>query len=786
MPDLPPPKVTAMHLRLFIFTLLAVALASTAQAEPFIEHLEPPALTRGQANKLTIVGSELDRAQQLWFSLPEKFFQIKVQSSALARAEVEVNVAADCPLGIYGLRLATEDGLSNLQLFAVDELPPTKATNEPLQKLPVAIAGDLQAAEVDRIRFTAAAGEQISFDIVCSRFGSDADPLLTIVDEHGKRIVQKDNSPGIFYDCVFSHTFKTAGTYTLEVRDSRYLGSPHWQYWLRIGKFAAARVSLPSTILPGVATKIALPEINGEVEVTTAADQPLGNFFPAVKRKDDSVATWLPLTVSAIAAIVESEPNDTRDSPTHVATIPASLQGVLNPAGDVDCFTLYLTKGQKLSLRAETKTIQSAADLEVILLDRTGREMQRMDDVTLPGGALEEAAFNFNVGDDGLYYIQVRDLSGSGSPAHAYRIDIAPQQPKLELKSEISALSVPLCSYQRLPFAVTRTECPGLIELSLVNAPAGVTLEPTTIPEGVNSLDCKLRAANNSPLGLSSIQVLAKTKVGEQEITAALTVQPLVDRQLINVDLIKHALRENQRWLPATCTRSIALQITPAVPFTVELAAPELVLPRYQQATATIVTTRDNGFAEPISFTAIGGQCGEEKQGRKQVFARIANATKEEASVPALFISRSLANDASERIDVTAVAKQGPRTVTLQRSLQLIVKPGFEVTIDPPPPTTLPPGSNFNLRLALQRLPSFAGPVEIEVQPISGLQLPEKLTIAAEANSTEFAVTIPDDFRQGRHRFRFTATGQVGNFQEEPRPKEFDLEVKAPPMEKKK
>ena len=34
--------------------------------------------------------------------------------------------------------------------------------------------------------------------------------------------------------------------------------------------------------------------------------------------------------------------------------------------------------------------------------------------------------------------------------------------------------------------------------------------------------------------------------------------------------------------------------------------------------------------------------------------------------------------------------------------------------------------------------------------------------------------------------FRFTATGQVGNFQEEPRPKEFDLEVKAPPMEKKK
>ena len=768
------------------FAVLAVSWLATARAEPVVEHLEPPALTRGQANKLTIIGSDLDRAQQLWLSLPEKFFQIKGLSSSLVRAEVEVTVAADCPLGIYGLRLATEDGLSNLQLFAIDELPPTTATNEPLQKLPAAIVGDLQAAEVDRIRFTAAAGEQTSFDIVCSRFGSDADPLLTIVDERGKRIVQKDNSPGIFYDCVFAHTFKTAGTYTLEVRDSRYLGSPHWQYWLRIGKFPAARVSLPSTILPGIATKLSLPEAGGDIEVATAADQAIGSFFQSVKGKEDAAATWLPLTVSNLNSAVDREPNDTRDSPTHVATLPASLQGVLNPAGDVDCFTLYLAKGQKLSLRAESKTIQSAADLEVILLDSTGREMQRMDDVTLPGGALEEAAFNFNAGDDGLYHLQIRDIGGSGSPAHTYRIDITPQQPKLELKSEISALSVPLRSYQRLPFTVVRTECPGPVELSLVNAPPGVTLEPTTIPEGANTCDCKLRAAGHVSLGLSSFQVIAKTKVGEQEITAALVVQPLVDRQLINVDLIKHALRENQRWLPATCTRSIALQIIPAVPFTVELAAPDLVLPRYQQATATIVTTRDGGFAEPISFSALGGQCGEEKQGRKQVFARIADAKKDQASVPALFISRSLANDVSERIDVTAVAKHGNRMVTLQRSLQLIVKPGFEVTIDPPPPTVLPPGSNFNLRLALQRLPSFAGPVEIEVQPISGLQLPEKLTIAAEANSAEIAVVIPEDFRQGRHRFRFTATGQVGNFQEELRPKEFDLEVKAPPMEKKK
>lgn len=757
-----------------LLCLLLLSGVTALRAEPFVEHLDPPALTRGQSTRLTLVGSQLDRAQGLWFSLPARYFQVKPLRSTVERTEFEVTVAADCPLGLYGLRLATEDGLSNLHLLAIDDLT-------------TAIAGDLLAAEVDRIPFEAQAGQQISFDILCSRLGKDADPLLTIVDERGQRIVQKDNSPGIFYDCVFSHTFQTAGKYTLEVRDSRYLGSPHWRYWLRIGNFPAARVSLPSTIAPGQTTKLELPEVgNSFLDVVTSADQPPGSFYQAIKRPGDGAAAWIPLVCSALPVAIESEPNDNKDSPTHVVSLPASLQGVLNPAGDVDMFSFMLAKGDKLSLRAESKTIQSAADLEVILLDRTGREIQRMDDVSLPGGALEEPSFNFTSNDDSIYFLIVRDMSGSGSPAHSYRIDITPTQPKLLLSSEVSSLSVPVKSYQRLPFTVTRTDCPGPIELSLVNAPPGITLEPTTIPEGVNSLDCKLFAAEGIALGLSTLQIVAKTKVGEQEILAPLTVQPLVDRQAINVDLIKTALRENQRWLPATVTRGVALQVVPAIPFTVELAEPQLTLPRYLQSTATIITTREAGFVEPIAFTALGGQCGEERQGRKQVFARIPLATTDQLSVPALFISRSLANDVTERIDVTAVARHGTRTITLQRSLQLSVKPGFEVTIDPPPPTTLPPGSKFQVRLAVQRLPSFAGPVTIEPQRIAGIELPEQLTIASDANGAEFEVSIPEDFRQGRHRFRFVATGQVGNFQEEPRPKEFDLEVKAPPMEKKK
>jgi len=51
---------------------------------------------------------------------------------------------------------------------------------------------------------------------------------------------------------------------------------------------------------------------------------------------------------------------------------------------------------------------------------------------------------------------------------------------------------------------------------------------------------------------------------------------PLIDKQIINVDLIPHALREDQRRLPPSLTDRFALQVTPPAPFKVEL--PEKLL----------------------------------------------------------------------------------------------------------------------------------------------------------------------------------------------------------------
>src|SRR5207302_38849 len=100
-------------------------------------------------------------------------------------------------------------------------------------------------------------------------------------------------------------------------------------------------------------------------------------------------------------------------------------------------------------------SLGSAADVELLLVDPTGREVQRVDDVALPSGVLEEAALNFNAGADGKHCLLVREITKSGGPGYGYRIDVQLGGPRVQLSCDFSALTIPQGSYQMLPIQVT-------------------------------------------------------------------------------------------------------------------------------------------------------------------------------------------------------------------------------------------------------------------------------------------------------------------------------------------
>ena len=104
-------------IRLVLAALGLYACASQAFAGPFVDHLSPPSLSRGKTNRLTLVGTELGGATGLWTSLPPRSVEATlVESSRDDQAIFDVKVGPDAPLGIYGLRLATRSGLSNVKL----------------------------------------------------------------------------------------------------------------------------------------------------------------------------------------------------------------------------------------------------------------------------------------------------------------------------------------------------------------------------------------------------------------------------------------------------------------------------------------------------------------------------------------------------------------------------------------------------------------------------------------------------------------------------------------------
>ena len=183
-------------------------------AGPFIEQISPPVLRRGQTNRITLTGRELDGAVDLWASTPGvKIGARQIERNNESQVSFDVEVPEKSPLGIYGMRVATQSGLSNVHLFLIDELPLQSrndaSANESLEtarrvSLPAAIHNVCHAATIDRYEIEVTAGQAITFEVVGNRLGKDYDPLVTIRDTQGRIVVERDNDVGLFFDCRFS------------------------------------------------------------------------------------------------------------------------------------------------------------------------------------------------------------------------------------------------------------------------------------------------------------------------------------------------------------------------------------------------------------------------------------------------------------------------------------------------------------------------------------------------------------------------------------------------------
>ena len=168
---------------------VALCWGIIAQAgTPQIGSIHPFGVQRGVASEVTIGGSNLAGNPRLIGPFAFRIEPVDPKRSSNASWTFKLTVLPDVAVGVYPVRIQTDDGLSNPFLFAVGQLPQVseKEDNtsfEAAQALPappLVVEGETAGNDVDYFKFAGKKGQVVVVDAQCARIGSGMDPTIRL------------------------------------------------------------------------------------------------------------------------------------------------------------------------------------------------------------------------------------------------------------------------------------------------------------------------------------------------------------------------------------------------------------------------------------------------------------------------------------------------------------------------------------------------------------------------------------------------------------------------------
>src|SRR5579872_1494673 len=529
--------------RLSRFALIAVwcslppaGLANRACAQaaiPSVASTQPQAIAPGQTVDVKFRGANLAGPTQLWTSFPaEAVLPAEIAGNGANAAEItyRLKLPSDAPLGVHGVRVVTAQGISNLKLIALDDLPSVMQT-KPNQTVaaaqaltvPVAVDGSVDSLSRDYYKFSAAAGQRLSIEVLARRLGSPLDSMIRLLDAKGRELAYNDDAPGIGSDSMLSHTFKDAGEFVLEVRDIRYQGGGNFNYRLRIGDFPCVTVPYPMGIQRGVSANVSFAGSTGQeaqtIPINVAPDAGFNWITLGAKTATGKSSGFAVVAVSSSPEALEVEPNNEQAQATRVA-LGASLNGRFDQTGDVDRFIFTAKAGQRFTFAGVTRTQGSPSDLYLRLLKSDGAEVAVADDA-----GTNEGLIDYTFPADGDYTLVVEDLFHRGGPEFAYRVTASPHEEKFQLAASTDTLNIPLGGLTTVTVTAVRGSFAGSITLTLLDASAGLTATPAVIGPKLSSTVMTIQcAADLAPGKLYPVRIAGTSQSGAAQYQAIATV----------------------------------------------------------------------------------------------------------------------------------------------------------------------------------------------------------------------------------------------------------------------
>ena len=730
---------------------LSLMLLTTAvHAAPVIRDITPHGAQRGKSVTLHIKGSGLKSGAKLQTTLPAAISRLVPTAGAGEELPFLITLRADAPVGLYPIRILSNDGMSNLVLFSVGDLPEidknvkTKEERDKPQTIsvPVLVNGTLAEAEQDDYLFAAKAGQKLVCEVEARRAGSALDPVIEIFDAAGKMLVRNDDGAGI--DPRVEYMFAKAGQYRLRVHDARYSDQTVNFYRLKIGSYSFAEGLYPLGWKRGEPVEV---EIAGG---NLAAPMKLR---PETSSKSATIPVGLPNSPSLPLQFALSDKDEMLESER--LKPGAVMNGRIAKPGEIDKYKLAVKPGEQWVLELTAAALGSSLlDALITVYDEKGKKLASRDDT-----ASADPAFPFVV-PEGVneLTVAVEDLLGRGGPAYAYRLEARRESADFTATINAPFLNIPAGGTVQLPVTVQRRGYEGPLKLKVLNLPKGFKTAGGNIPaeaaaQNFNETNAGFRAAR----GVLTITADADAAADYLElIVSAETPGGAMRRIAQGVGTIVAVRGTNQRAFTAPWLNlALPISVTKPLPVSIVAAAPFV---RFMQ-----------GFEYPIEYRVKGRVTGKV---RSQVTGavgnlRILDAGKSKSPDTGAVLLNTNFGTPVTTFDMILEATadiDGVPTQVSSAAIEIDIVPGYQVNLEA--------SDKLTFRGSILREPTFLGSmIRLNVQDLPDhvtcptVEVPEsqkrftidcKAAPAAAAGSYDVRITsaAPDTGQRTKEEYK--------------------------------
>ncbi len=729
-----------------VLTVLATVLspALAAAADPNLSVILPRGGQRGTEQVFRFAGARLDDAQEILFYEPG-FEVLEIKAADANNIDVKVKIAADCALGEHTAQVRTMSGISDYRTFFVGGLP-TVEEKEPntdfaapqMIELNVTVSGTVDNEDVDYYRVKATKGQRISVEVEGMRFGQTLfDPYIAILNDKRFELSAVDDSPLVKQDAATSIIVPEDGEYTIEMRDSGYGGDGNCRYRLHIGTFPRPTAVYPAGGKAGETAELAfIGDANGPITKSVAF--PADGAVETTVYIDDAngiTPSGHVLRVSPNPNAMEAEPNNGFENATPVAEFPASFNGILQEAGDIDIFKFTGKAGQVFEVECFGRRIRSPIDPVMNLYKANGEGITGNDDSRGP-----DSYFRWQIPADGEYALRITDHLSRGGAEFTYRVEFQEVKPSLSVgiprvarySQSRQQVYVPKGNRFATLISAERLNFGGDLTIDGITLPPGITMVAPPMPANMNVMPVVFEAAADAPLAGALVDF--RMKPVDPAVAVMGRFQNRADFVIAGPGQSLYVWKDVDR---------LPVAVVDELPFHIEIVQPNVPIVRNGMMMLKIVAKKKEGWDENIQvqfpYRAPGIGANSEisiPKGQTEALYQLnADATAAIGKWPMFALGSA---------DIKGAAWASTQMATLE-----VAEPYVGLTVQR---SSVEQGKETEVVVEVQVLKELKSPAQVTLVGLPHKVTAPTLEITADTKELVFKVTTAVDSPEGTHK----------------------------------